>query len=368
MAKIYEKKTICGQEDKLLELLKKIPDKETKEDILTIVHNVIIEHPHAYIIILDKNGTFLFENKSIHGLPLHEVIGSPCFSDFGGKVHPKDTKIMYTTFKKALKGEPGDVEVEVADGRKFSGSFIPVKKNGEVYYVIMVMYEITYQKEIEGLKRIKKLYEEGMKDTFMMRILFPSGICDYVSPSFKNFTGYEMKEGVNAISLFLSQLHPDFREEINKKWEKLANGEIPPTMTYQAKTKTGKYRWFHQTNSGVYDKDGDLIAVEFVVRDITEQKELEDEFKDMDEKFNLILKEGKVSLFTAIYGEEGKDTIIAEKIIFTDSIKNITGYDAKDLNDDPELWIRITHAKDFNGVIEQFSRQLKEEDEINIVS
>lgn len=361
-----QKKSICSSEDKLLKLLEKIPDEKTKEDILNIVHNAVIEHPQAYIIILDKNGNFLFENKSLHGLPLHEVIGTSSLSDFEGAVHPKDTEIISTIFKKALKGKSGYAEVESADGRKFSGNFIPVKRNGEIRYVIMIVYDVTNQKEIEELKMAKKLYEEGVKDVFVMRILFPSGICDYVSPSFKNFTGYEMKEGVNVISLFLSHLHPDFYEEINKKWEDLANGKIPPTMTYKAKTKTGEYRWFYQTNSGVYDKEGNLIAVELVVRDITEQKALEDEFKNLNEKFNLILKEGKISLFTAIY--RGEEHMMPKKVIFTDSIKNITGYDAKDFHDNPNLWIKITHAKDFNKIIEQYLQQLEKENEINIVS
>ena len=165
----------------------------------------------------------------------------------------------------------------------------------------------------------------------------------------------------------MSHLHPDFREEVRKKWERLVSGDIPPKMMYKARTKTGEYRWFYQTNSGVYDKDGDLIAVDIVVRDFTEQKALEDELRDFGEKFNLILKEGKIALFTAIYSK-AEENVIAEKIIFTDSIKNITGYDAKDFLDDPELLIKIAYAGDFNRVIEQFFHQFKEENEVDIVS
>ncbi len=357
----------CGGEDKLLRLLEKIPDEKNRKDILNIIHNAIIEHPQAYIIILDKNGNFLFENKSIHGMPIERVIGKPCFSDFEGKVHPRDMKMIIKVFQEALNGKVVEAEVGIADGRIFSGTFMPIKRNAKVEYVIMIVYDITYQREIEELRKAKKIYEEGVKDVFLMRILFPSGICDYVSPSFKNFTGYEIKEGINVISLFLSHLHPDFREEVRKKWERLVSGDIPPKMMYKARTKTGEYRWFYQTNSGVYDKDGDLIAVDIVVRDFTEQKALEDELRDFGEKFNLILKEGKIALFTAIYSK-AEENVIAEKIIFTDSIKNITGYDAKDFLDDPELLIKIAYAGDFNRVIEQFFHQFKEENEVDIVS
>ena len=146
----------CGGEDKLLRLLEKIPDEKNRKDILNIIHNAIIEHPQAYIIILDKNGNFLFENKSIHGMPIERVIGKPCFSDFEGKVHPRDMKMIIKVFQEALNGKVVEAEVGIADGRIFSGTFMPIKRNAKVEYVIMIVYDITYQREIEELRKAKK--------------------------------------------------------------------------------------------------------------------------------------------------------------------------------------------------------------------
>ncbi|KAA0003828.1 MAG: PAS domain S-box protein [Thermoplasmata archaeon] len=366
MATNCRRKPRYGREDKLLKLLNKIPDKKTREDILHIVHNAIIEHPNAYIIILDKNGTFLFENKSFHGVPLNEVIGSSHLSNFDGRVNHKDTKLMDTIFKKALKGETGNAEGELADGRKVAGSFIPVKKNGKVCYVVIIVYEITYQKEIEKLKKTKQLYEKQIKDVVVTRVRVPSGICEYISPSFKNVFGWEAKEGMDARSLFLSKLHPDFRDEMAEKWTKLLNGDVPSAIIYQAKTKTKGYRWFYEAYSGVYDEKGKLVGIDCVIQDITEQKELEEKFKDLQEKFNRILKEGKIALFTIRYNEKDKDSIIGTSIIFTDSIKNITGYDAKDFHDDPELWMKIIYAEDFNAMIDRYASQLRKGNKIDL--
>lgn len=360
MARNDEKQISYEGPDKLLELLEKIPDKDARKEILSMFHNAIVEHPHAHIMILDKNGIFLFQNYSIHGISPEQFIGLSYLSTFEGKINRKEIEYLDGCFKDALQGKKKSYEVELLNGKKYLAIFIPVEKNGEVSYVIIAANEITHEKEVEKLKKTKQLYEERVKDFFAMRIRYPDGVCEYVSPSFKYVTGWELKEGLNGYSLLMSKLHPDSREEIEEAIKKLKHGITTSELIFKVKHKNKGYRWLHQTNSEDYDKNGNLIAIECIVKDITEQKEIEDKFKDLEEKFTVILKEGKVALCTV------KCDTKSPSLFFSESIENILGYDAKDFFDDPELWIKVAHAKDFSTFVEQYNLQLKTGDEINL--
>ncbi len=358
-----EKQSQSRQEDRLLQILEKIPDEQTREDILLIVHNEMLEHPQVYIHVTDDAGKMLFLNRSIKGFKAEELIGKNV-NEGDWKVDKQDMERFYRIFGDVLKGNTVTHDYTITDKngmkRTFKGTIKPIIKDGKVVYSISISYEITHQQEVEKLKKTKQLYEEGIKDTFVMRVLYPSGVCEYVSPSFRNVTGYEMKEGMDSNSLFFSKLHPDFHEEQMEIQKKLLNGEVPSTTIYQLKTKTKGYRWFRQTNSGVYDENGNLIAFDCITRDITEQKVLEGKYEGLDEKFNRILKEGKVALCTVKYDTK------PPSLFFSESIENILGYDAKDFFDDPELWIKVAHAKDFSKFVEQYNLQLKTGDKINL--
>jgi PAS domain S-box-containing protein len=372
MAKSENKKSSHKQEDRLLKSLEKISDKKIRDDILHIIHNEIIEHPQAFIHILDNTGEFLFINKSMQDLETEEVTGMP-FTDNKWEVCEPCMTSFRRIFSEGLKGKTVTEKVVMHSGKNRNRNRIfnllvkPVFKNESVAYLIGISYEITHLEEIEKLKNAKRLFEEQVKDLVVTRVRIPEGTCEYISPSFKTVFGWEVEEGMEGFSFFVSKLHPDYVENIRIKWAKLLDGEFPREDTFKMLTKDEGYRWFHQTNSGLYDKDGNLIAIECVTKDITEQNILEKKIKDLEEKFEIILHEGKIALFTVVYGEKKEDILTRSKYFFSEGIKNITGYDAKDFLIDHERLIKIIHADDFNKVIDTYYRQLEEEGEINLV-
>lgn len=361
-----------GKKDKLLQLLDEIPDKATRSEILRILHNAMIEHPQAYVHVTDVEGKLLFLNKSIRGFEREAILGKSFMDDIF-KVSKQQMKELYALFGDVLKGKTVSREAYTIfdkDGNKriFRGTIKPVLKEGKVAYVVTISYEITYEKEIQKLKKTKQLFEEKGTDFFACRIHVPSGQCDYISPSVRDIVGWDLRENKNAVSSFIELLHPDYVEEVQQHWENVLSGDIPPVITYQLRTRHKGYRVFQQMNSGVYDDSGNLIAIEIIARDITEYTSLDRKFKELEDKFNRVLKDGKVSLFTATYGKDAKHIMESSSVVFTESVQNITGYTAKAFYEDPQLWIKIAHPKDFNRIVEEYGRQLERGDELNIIS
>lgn len=372
MSADYREYLLEEKKDKLLQALEEIPDKTIRSEILRILHNAMVEHPQAYIHVTDVEGKLLFLNMSIRGFEREAILGKSIMDDIF-KVSKQQIKELYAIFGEVLKGKTvsrGDYTIFDKDGNKriFRGTIQPILKEGKVAYVITISYEITYEKEIQKLKKTKRLFEAQGTDFIACRVHVPSGLCEYISPSARGIIGWELREDMNAVSFLIGLLHPDYVEEVQQSWENVLRGDVPPIITYQVNTKHKGYRMFQQMNSGVYDETGNLIAIEIIARDITEYTLLERKFRELEDKFNRVLKDGKVSLFTATYSKGAKHIMEPSRVVFTESVQNITGYDAKAFYEDPQLWIKIAHPKDFNRIVEEYGRQLERDDELNIIS
>jgi len=79
-------------------------------------------------------------------------------------------------------------------------------------------------------------------------------------------------------------IHPDWEEYFERQWQLLLVGVMPPTYEYQIINKSGETRWIHQRNVLVKDEEGHPVAIEGMVSDITEQKEVREALRQSNEE------------------------------------------------------------------------------------
>ena len=174
-------------------------------------------------------------------------------------------------------------------------------KNGTVDFIIKPVRKeiligkvnlfLKLQENIDKIESEKKfrLLAENAKD-MIYRMSFPSAQYEYVSPSSFKLTGYTPEEFYANSNIIFDSIHSDCIDYIKKKLENLLNGIISPYYEFKFIHKiTGEVKWAHQRNAGVYDKTGDLIAVECIVSDITQKKELELDLIETKGKLNGML-------------------------------------------------------------------------------
>jgi len=155
-----------------------------------------------------------------------------------------------------------------------------------------VFTDITKRKLAEErlTKSEKKHREilEGLNDT-AYRMSLPEGKYEYMGKSAKNVLGYYPEEILNYPMLIREIIHPDYAEYFAEKWTDLLNGIVPKTYEYKIIDPDGHEKWILQSNTGVYDDQNNIVAVEGLCRDITKQKEAEKALRKSEEKLKLVM-------------------------------------------------------------------------------
>jgi len=119
-----------------------------------------------------------------------------------------------------------------------------------------------------------------------------------VSPAQVAMTGFSAAEIQNFTSdEAFERVHPDDRENAVNQHKRVAAGEdVPESVEFRWKVKSGEYRWFGHTRKLVRDAQGRPVAIVGVARDITDRKRDEDEKVKLDEKFHQAQKMEAVGL------------------------------------------------------------------------
>ncbi|WP_051327485.1 PAS domain S-box protein [Desulfatibacillum aliphaticivorans] len=108
------------------------------------------------------------------------------------------------------------------------------------------------------------------------RMGIPDGKYEYCSQASEQIFGYTPQEILSTPKIIKEIVHPDWIPMFKNEWENLLAGKVPPSYEYKIVDKVGKGRWIYQTNTGVFDEEGNIIAIEGCCTDITERKEAEE--------------------------------------------------------------------------------------------
>ena len=209
------------------------------------------------------------------GYPHAELIGATLEQLL---VHAEDRERILTQFRR--NNELSDLEVQLR--RKngeirdtlFSVRFIEI---GGRKYLFSRIHDITERKLLENeLKeseeRFRRLSENAIDVIYRYRLKPHRGF-EYVSPASIKLTGYIPGEYYADPLLARKIVHPEDRHKYEQHFRSLVSLGTPITLRWIR--KDGQIFWAEEIDVPVYDKSGDLIAYEGIVRDITERKKSE---------------------------------------------------------------------------------------------
>lgn len=258
----------------------------------------------ASICIIDKNGVIIttnlpwreFADENNLGLPDYGI-GKNYF-DYCRPNHDDDyAKKAKEGIKNVLAGNQKDFVMEYPSHSPTKKRWFVMKvkrfhRNDQIYAVISHQNITERRKFVEKLQENEEKYRnllEGLNEA-VFRMSIPDGKYEYVSPAVQKVFGYPIKKfGENPL-LIREVIAPENYDYFVEKWEKLIQGDVEPIYEYKIIDMEGKERWILQSNRGIYDRNGNIIALEGLCRDITEKRKAEQELKRHEQQFKALVE------------------------------------------------------------------------------
>jgi PAS domain S-box-containing protein len=121
---------------------------------------------------------------------------------------------------------------------------------------------------------------------------------EYLSDNFYKITGYKPEEVIGNKALSFNDLiHKDHQKRIWLKWQELLKKREVFQDEYPIVTKSGEIRWVYEQGCGVYDENGNVVALEGYITDITVRKKLEEELMENAKRFRALFENSPDAIF-----------------------------------------------------------------------
>lgn len=257
---------------------------ESESQLNSLINNI---PGFIYQCLNDRNWTMLYLSHrftEITGYNPHDVINNKILS-YNDIIHPDDREWLFEKWAEALnynKEFEGEYRIVTPSGETRwvweRGRNIKANED-KMIYIDGIVIDITERKHAlelmnENDARFKRL-SENAEDIIFRYDLFPTPHLTYINPAVERITGFTPEECYSNQDISISNLHP---EDIPFMISILNTGNVPEKpFTLRWQNKNGHWHWLESKVVPVYDKNGKLLAVEGITRDITDKKNIDDQ-------------------------------------------------------------------------------------------
>ncbi len=273
--KIVRIRSVVMENGKKLQTYEDITERKKAEELLEERERhfrALIENATDLIAMFDANGKFLYISPSVErilGFTNEDVIGFSIF-DF---LHPSDLELGVKVFKKIAQNEgtssPLRFRVRNKDGlwRYLEGIFNNLLRDPKINAILMNAMDIT--STIIAEEKYRTLFEESKDGVY---ITDPSGRFLDINPAGVELLGFSSKEEILKVDIKDLYINPADREKYKEAMERYG---YVKDYEIALRKKNGEKRIILDTGSVVRDEKGNIVAYRGIIRDITENKKLE---------------------------------------------------------------------------------------------
>jgi len=242
--------------------------------------------PDAFIVT-DRRGVIVFANaqsEPLFGYSRDELVGMPVEALVPEAARPSHVDDRTRYFDEPVP-RPMGIGLDLS-ARRRDGSEVPVEISlSPVYsdddrYVVATVRDVSERRRIEDALRASeeryRVLADNAEDVVYRISLdtWPPSF-EYVSPSIERLTGHLPSAFQARPQLLIEITHPDDRALL-ERWLRSPR-EFTDQLLLRAVRPDGSIVWHEQRYTTITAEDGRVIAIEGIARDVTEQREIEDE-------------------------------------------------------------------------------------------
>jgi two-component system cell cycle sensor histidine kinase/response regulator CckA len=261
-----------------------LPEEEWKSYLNAIPHPVLILDPT--FTILSANNKVL----QVLGKSHEEVLGRKCHELFHGTDSPGSGCPAEKLFSEGVAGTV-EMEMETLNGT-FLVSCTPMRdRSGNLLRILHMAVDITDQKKTQrALQESEERYRvhfENVSDVVYsidreLRVL-------HVSPSVERAIGYRPEEIIGKPFPQLNILTPESLALAASHAQRILMGERIEAAQYTFISKDGTERIGEVSGSPLMSRDGEVIGIVSVARDVTDHKRAEEALRVSEETLRSLI-------------------------------------------------------------------------------
>lgn len=239
----------------------------------------VFRHTPVGVVLTDLHGTILDANVAFCAmLSRHrdDVIGQP----FGCFVHPEEAEAAHRSIGRLRTEEVSSLETVrrwlAGDGRtvttKVTASIVR-SKDGEPICGIAFIEDVGERMAMEqALRDSEARYRRVVEDqTELIVRCLPDGTRTFVNEAYCRYSEAAPEELIGTS--FFPCIPEDEQELVRRKYASMTPEHPVATDEHRVFTPRGEVRWHRWTDRGIFDADGNLVEIQAVGRDITEERE-----------------------------------------------------------------------------------------------
>ena len=349
--------------DKLVE--KALRESEAK-------YRSLVSHIPDVIWTTDKDSRVVFISQnveSITGYTPDEEYEMGQWASWFDRVHPDDVERVKAVYKALIENkQPYNIEYRF---KRRDGKWIYVhdravatyEKNG-MKYADGLLSDITERKQAEEeTKRLKEKYESVIRnipDTIYSGLPDETCTMTFISERYRDWTGYSPQDFYQDPWAWPKTVHPEDREGELKTYIESWQKKRAYLSEYRIVHKdTGQVRWVKDHGVPVTDEKGNLILFDGIITDITERKQAEAEIKRLKEKYESLIRNIPITIYSSLPDETSTTIFVSERY------GEWTGYFPEDFYNDRYTWPKSVHPEDRASAIEAYVRAYESKAEHN---
>jgi len=253
---------------------------------------LLVENSPDVIMKVDRESRILFINYTLPEYTVESVLGKPAVGFLSAEDGLRYMQALHEVFD---SGEPREVEVGAVGATSWLSRLVPIKNDGRVESAMVIATNITERRRAEEALR----ENQRTLSTLMSNLPGMAYRCrndkdwtvEFVSEGCYDLTGYHPSDliGNRTVSYGKGLIHPDDQEPV---WNDVQAGlreKRPFQLVYRITTASGQEKWVWEQGRGIFSTNGDLLALEGFVTDITERQRAEEALRKSESKNRALL-------------------------------------------------------------------------------